>query len=249
MIIIGGIIIINIYIHYLFFYFTAKTFTEFIPGYNSQFNTPITPITPMDNTQIQTITIDNKTNNDDNLIQQLNDERMKNQKLESEIQKLRNYINGQNYMNELNSLKANIQQLKIENETIKNENSNLKILLKNKQNAQININEIDKLKQVIIEKENEIKELKLQKIEKKKIYMDDIIVIIFESKDHSVRAGIPCLPDDTFAEVEEKLYQKYDEFRNTNNVFWFNGHNPILRFKKIKENSIKNGDTILFDKQ
>ena len=235
----------NIFIHYLFFYFTAKTFTDFIPNYNNSFNNQIKPV---QNSQIQPVNNYNKINNYDNLTQQLNNEIMKNQKLEFEIQKLRNesHINSQNQINELNSLKASILQLKIENENIKNENKNLKILLE-KANKK-NINEINKLNQIIIQKENEIKELKLQKTEKKKIYMDDIMVINFASIDQSVRAGIPCLADDTFAEVEEKLYQTFDEFRNTNNVFLLKG-NIILRFKKIKENNIKNGDTILFDKQ
>ena len=181
---------------------------------------------------------------------------MKNKKLELEIQKLKNEYNIQyniqiNLNNELNSLKNNIQQLKIENENIKNENIKLKELLNNQSNNINNINqinEINKLKQIIIEKDNKIKELKLQNLEKKKIYIDDIMVIIFESIDESIRTVIKCLPDDTFTEVEEKLYQKFDEFRNTNNIFFSKG-NTILRFKKIKENNIKDGDTILFDKQ
>ena len=196
----------------------------------------------IENSQIEPIN-----NNYNNLTLQLNNEKLKNEKLEFEIQKLKN--ESHNYINELNLLKNNIKQLKIENENIKNENNNLKLLLKNKENNEIYINEINKLKQLIIDKDNIIKELKLQKIDKKKIYIDDIIVINFASIDQSVRTGIKCLPDNTFAEVEEKLYQKFDEFRNTNNIFWFNGNNPILRFKKIKENNIKDGDTILFDKQ
>ena len=178
---------------------------------------------------------------------------MKNKKLELEIQKLKNEYNIQyniqiNLNNELNSLKNNIQQLKIENENIKNENIKLKNQY-NKINNINQINEINKLKQIIIEKDNEIKELKLQKIENKiQIDINDIMVINFESIDQSVRTGIKCLADNTFAEVEEKLYQKFDEFRNTNNIFFSKG-NTILRFKKIKENNIKDGDTILFDKQ
>ena len=225
----------NIYLLFLFFYFTANSFTDFIPNYNNSFQNKI-----IQNSQIIPI-------NNNNLNEKLNNEIIKNQKLEYEIKKLKNESN--NYINELNLLKNNIQQLKIENNNIKNENNNLKLLLNNKQNNEIYINEINKLKELIINKDNIIKELKLQKIEKKKIYIDDIIVINFASIDQSVRTGIPCLPDNTFAEVEEKLYQIYDEFRNTNNIFWFNGNNTILRFKKIKENNIKNGDTILFDKQ
>ena len=239
--IIESIIIIIFIIYYLFFYFTAKTFTDFIPNYNKSFNIKNKTI---DNSKIKPK--NNKINNNDNLTEQLNNEKIKNEKLEYEIQKLKNECKNQ--INELNLLKNNIQQLKIENENIKNENNKLKLLLNNKQNNEININEINKLKQIIIEKDNEIIELKLKKIEKKKVYVDDILVINFASIDQSVRTGISCLPDDTFAEVEEKLYQTYDEFRDTNNIFWFKG-NIILRFKKIKENNIKNGDTILFDKQ
>ena len=48
---------------------------------------------------------------------------------------------------------------------------------------------------------------------------------------------------DTFAAVEEKLYQKYEEYRETNNNFIARG-GLILRFKKICENHIEDGDKI-----
>ena len=73
--------------------------------------------------------------------------------------------------------------------------------------------------------------------------MNDIMVINFSSTDQSIRYGVPCLADDIFAEVEEKLYQKFDDYRNSNNVLLYKGM-PILRFKKVKENNIQNGDTI-----
>ena len=108
----------------------------------------------------------------------------------------------------------------------------------NIQNNQIYINEINRLKQTI----NDL-QLKLQKTDKKKIYMNDIMVINFITADQTIRAGIPCLAEDTFAEVEEKLYQIYDEYRETNNIFLAKG-NIIKRFKKMSENNIKNGDKI-----
>ena len=77
--------------------------------------------------------------------------------------------------------------------------------------------------------------------------MNDIIVITFISQDSSVYLGIKCLETDIFAEVEEKLYQKFDELRNTNNMFTVNDK-PILRFKKIFENKIKDGDIIQLSK-
>ena len=111
----------------------------------------------------------------------------------------------------------------------------------------MNINEINNLKQIIIQKDKEINELK-SKIPKRNVNMDDIIVINFLSTDQNIRCGISCLADDTFAEVEEKLYKKFDQFRDTNNVLLFGG-NIILRFKKVKENNLHDGDTILIQSQ
>ena len=78
--------------------------------------------------------------------------------------------------------------------------------------------------------------------------MNDIMVINFLSTDQNIWCGISCLADDTFAEVEEKLYKKFDKLRDTNNVLLFGG-NIILRFKKVKENNLHDGDTILIQSQ
>jgi hypothetical protein len=111
----------------------------------------------------------------------------------------------------------------------------------------MNINEINNLKQIIIQKDKEINELK-SKIPKRNVNMDEIMVINFLSTDQNIRCGISCLADDTFAEVEEKLYKKFDQFRDTNNVLLFGG-NIILRFKKVRENNLHDGDTILIQSQ
>ena len=124
----------------------------------------------------------------------------------------------------------------------KKENSNIKILE----------DENKKLKKKLYLKDNELNEMKLKiknnKNNKNKlISFDDVMVINFESTDSSIHEGINCLQTDTFAEVEERLYQKYDEFRNTNNMFTFNGR-TILRFKNLKENNIRNGDKVILIK-
>ena len=111
----------------------------------------------------------------------------------------------------------------------------------------MNINEINNLKQIIIQKDKEINELK-SKIPKRNVNMDEIMVINFLSTDQNIRCSISCLADDTFAEVEEKLYKKFDQFRDTNNVLLFGG-NIILRFKKVRENNLHDGDTILIQSQ
>ena len=97
-------------------------------------------------------------------------------------------------------------------------------------------------------KENEINQLKLKiknnNTKDNYVKLDDIMVINFTSTDSSINHGIKCVVTDTFAEVEEKLYQIYDNFRDTNNMFTINGR-TILRFKNLKENNIRDGDKVL----
>ena len=96
-------------------------------------------------------------------------------------------------------------------------------------------------------KDNEINDLKNSiknnKIEEPKFSMNDIMVVTFISTDSSVNIGIKCLATDVFAEVEEKLCKRFDNLRNTNNMFTVNAR-PILRFKNLYENKIKDGDVI-----
>ena len=125
--------------------------------------------------------------------------------------------------------------------------------MQNNQNNEIkNIsnNEIKKLREEIIQKENQINRLKLElqneknKNNKKLIDLNDILAINFISTDQKInKYPISCFKTDRFAEIEERLYQEYDEFRETNNTFIVNG-TTVLRFKKMSENNIKNGDTI-----
>ena len=98
-------------------------------------------------------------------------------------------------------------------------------------------------------KENEINQMKLKLKNNKNnlVNLDDVMVINFISTDSSIKKGIKCMETDTFAEVEEKLYQIYDEFRNTNNAFTINGR-TILRFKSLKENKVRDGDSVLLFK-
>ena len=180
-----------------------------------------------------------------------NDEILKIKKLEEENKQLKT---------ELNNNKSEIKKLKIKLEKYKNDNQKLKddLVKSNKiisgiQNNQINNNELKKLKDIIINlkfqlnlKDDEIKELKniniKNTIKDEPTYkINDIIVITFNSAE--VNYGIKCLTNETFAEVEEKLYKIYDNLRETNNMFTVNAK-PVLRFKKICENNIKDGDII-----
>ena len=104
------------------------------------------------------------------------------------------------------------------------------------------------MKNTIRLKENEIKQLK-QRIDDvvnnkpKLVDVNQIRVVQFVSNDHSLICGINCLLSDTFAEVEEKLYKIYPEYRETNNIFQVDGRN-ILRFKTIAENNIQTGHCV-----
>ena len=138
-------------------------------------------------------------------------------------------------VNMMNSNNFNNQDLNNQISELKNENSNLK-------------NEIINLKKTIKLKEEENEELKsridilINKSENKPklVDFDKIKIIQFISMDHSVICPIKCLSTDIFAEVEEKLYKIYPEYRETNNSFQVNGRN-ILRFKTIEENNIPDG--------
>ena len=100
----------------------------------------------------------------------------------------------------------------------------------------------------IISLKNEIK-LKNKKIEELTIKLHNVNInnhkserkdnkcINFTSIDQKINYSLPCLSTDIFAKIEEELYKKYPEFRETNNYFTSNGK-EILRFKTISENNI-----------
>ena len=125
--------------------------------------------------------------------------------------------------------------------------------MKNKINLLLNENmklknDLAQANIIIINKGNEINNLKLQlqQLQNKNninVNYNDIIFVHFISSDQKINCPIKCLKTETFAEVEEKLYQKYEEYRDKNNNFIGNGR-LILRFKKIYENNIKDGDKV-----
>ena len=203
----------------------------------------------------------------------LNDNSNINMHIQSnEIKKLKlndnSNINIHNQSNEIKKLKDELNKYRKENEELKlkldishKENNKLKedLIKANKIISNIQNNnetknlkdEINKLKYELNMKENEIKDLnnKIKNSIQKEMKVDynDIMVINFVSGDFSVNCGIKCLPTDIFAEVEEKLYKRFNNLRNTNNMFMANAK-PILRFKKICENNIQDGDVLQLHK-
>ena len=138
---------------------------------------------------------------------------------------------------ELNYSKTIIEQLKSKIKELENKQNNI-------QSNDTNI--IQSLKEQINNKDKEIDLLKKNGSSNNPKYvpLDQITCINFISMDQKIHLPIPCIKTDVFAEVEEKLYKEYPEYRETNNYFVVNG-NQILRFKTVGENNICHNQTVM----
>ena len=187
------------------------------------------------------------------LKEELSNYKKLNDKLNKEIVTLKDKLDIYQKFNE--KIKGETIKLKNENTQLNNELikanktiSSFSNIETNKKEDNSMTNEINYLKEIIKMKEKEINYLNLRlknigETDKKLVQFDNIIVINFTSSDQIINYYIKCLENDTFAEVEEKLYQKYEEYRNTNNNFITKGK-IVLRFKKICDIGIKDGDIV-----
>ena len=159
-------------------------------------------------------------NNNQNILQSNNND---------EINKLKNELVKANKVIEQQKLTINELQNKLNNynNTINNLN-----------------NDINNYRNIISKKDIELNNYKSQlnntNIQNNKVYINDMMCVQFISSDQNVHYAVPCLKTNTFAEVEEKLYKQYPQYRETNNTFLANGM-QVLRFKTIDENKIGNG--------
>ena len=186
------------------------------------------------------------------LEKKLKDEISKNQKLENEKKELIEKMDKitQEKINEINIIKSQLDNYKKENKKLKDDlsYSNKKISnIYEKNNEIIDLkNEILNLKEKLISKDNEINQLKLkQNNDEPKYSQNEMMVLNFVSTEAPIiqNCGIACFPNETFAEVEEKVYQRFNEYRDSNNACIAGGR-QILRFKKLCENNLKNGDIV-----
>jgi hypothetical protein len=193
---------------------------------------------------------------------QLNDDKNINKKIEEKLNLNQKKLVDENNIlkDELNKYKREDQNLRNEINKFKEDNLKLKSELMNankiifnlnniQQNYQENIKMINNLNELIQIKDKEINDLKIQLIstgnKNKLANYNDIFFVHFISKDEKISCGIKCLKTDTFSKVEEKFYEKYPEYRETNNQFLLRGKS-ILRDKKICEIFIKDSEMILF---
>ena len=150
-----------------------------------------------------------------------------------------------NLEKELNEVKAIIEEQKSTIIELQNKLDNEKSINSN------NSYTIQSLQNVIKQKDEELNNLKAELLKKNnilssisckqtKIEREEMMCINFISSDYKIHFAVPCTSNDVFAEIEEKLYKKYPEYRETNNIFLFEGR-QVLRFKTIKENHLESG--------
>ena len=108
-------------------------------------------------------------------------------------------------------------------------------------------NSISNYQNIISQKDTELNDLILKFNNNinspSKVFTNEIMWVNFISTDQKVHFAVGCVKNNTFAEIEEKLYQQYPEYRETNNNFNANG-TEILRFKTIEQNKIGNGSPV-----
>jgi len=136
----------------------------------------------------------------------------------------------------------------VKNDQVKEEN--LLQLLKDKEK------DINKLKDQVNQKDKEINLLKnenkkqiieIKELESENPYKlkknEKLITIIFDSSDQKIHYSLICKNTQKFAFVEQELYEIFPEYKETENIFLFNGE-KINRNKTIEENKIKFSDHI-----
>ena len=134
--------------------------------------------------------------------------------------------------------KDNKSEKIVDNEKIKDNNNNKE----EKNNIQINKNknEIEDIK------ENDNSKEVLLVNQNCKDNNDNKISLYFQSVDQKIKETILCQSNEKFHILEGILYEKYPQYKESENYFIVNGV-KVNRFKTLKENNIKNGDKIVLN--
>ena len=77
---------------------------------------------------------------------------------------------------------------------------------------------------------------------------EKVISALIISTDQKIVYSVACKNTTPFVKIEEKLYEVYPEYKETENYFLFSG-TKIKRFKTIGENKIKSGMPIMLYSQ
>ena len=164
------------------------------------------------------------------------------------------------YENQINALQIQLNQEKIKNQQLINENTNLKNTINNLNlqilNMKKNEEKIKILENEIIKKNKEIENYKsnintfnnnnnlgfsITSIKPgEKIMTVNFVTMGIQDIGHY---SLACKNTDLFVRLEERLYQDYPQFKNYETYFEVKTKR-IRRFKTLEENKIDNNDII-----
>ena len=116
-----------------------------------------------------------------------------------------------------------------------------------KDEKEIIIKKIEDFNKIINDKNNELNKLKIElnnNMFKEFLPGEEVIAILFTSSNQKLTYCLPCRNSTLFVKIEEKLYEEYPEYKETDNYFLVDGK-KVKRFKTIKENNIKNGKPVM----
>ena len=82
----------------------------------------------------------------------------------------------------------------------------------------------------------------LSKREKK----EKIISVMFFIPEQNIHYPMPCNEFDSFSKIENQLFEEFPELK-TKNIYYLVSGNTVNETATLKENKIKNGDTILIN--
>jgi len=203
-------------------------------------------------------TVDEEINRLRNKIKQLESDKSY---LYKEIERLKTFENKnkdlKNKIKENDNIIRDLKNKIKENENIicdsKNEINNLinknKLLENNKNEKIISNNNKDEIIELM--KKLEIKNKEINEL-KSKIGFDlkegeNLMTIIFISVDQQIHYSIICKNTDNFSKIEKMLYDKYPEYKKSENYFLYKGK-KINRFETIEENGIEYSALITLNK-
>ena len=148
--------------------------------------------------------------------------------MEKDISNLKNEL--KNTQNSLNQKVKEIEDLKIQ---LKNKEKTIESL-----NTQLSnkINELNNIKNRVNNNNDDLVNV-INPGEK-------TIAALFISSDQKIQYAISCKNTTPFVRIEEKLYEEYPEYKETDNYF-LHGGAVIKRFKTVEENHIKSGKAII----
>lgn len=73
-----------------------------------------------------------------------------------------------------------------------------------------------------------------------------LVALSFTSTNGEINRPLSCKAGDTFAKIEEKIYNEYPKYKDYNTYLRDNG-NLVKRFNNIEENKIKDGNIIIIN--